>query len=175
MEERWRPVVGYEGLYDVSDYGRVRRALAARGTRVGLILRAASNTDGYLQVTLYRDGRRRSERVHKLVAAAFLGPCPDGHEVNHRQDPKSNNAVANLEYVTHPANTLHKYRVLGRAPVCNYGEQGPSKLTRRDVLEIRRRLRENESHAAIARDFPVTRQTISKIASGQRWPAEAFV
>lgn len=101
-DEIWRPVVGYEGLYEVSDKGRVRSLFSKRGK----VLSPAKSM-GYPYVNLSRDGRPRFARIHVLVAAAFIGECPDGHEVNHKDSDRTNNNVSNLEYVTHAQNVLH--------------------------------------------------------------------
>ncbi len=95
--EAWRPVAGYEGRYDVSDLGRVWSVKSQKELRPG------PNSRGYLCVSLY-DGSRpkkpRSHCVHDLVMAAFIGPKPDGYQVDHGRLGKQCNAVTNLEYVT---------------------------------------------------------------------------
>lgn len=97
--ERWLPVVGWEGLYEVSDHGRVKRVLAAFGTRPGKLLRPGL-CRGYPIVGLCREGRATSRTVHQLVAEAFIGPRGQGMEVDHADGDRSNNNVANLEYVS---------------------------------------------------------------------------
>lgn len=106
----WRPVVGFEGLYEVSSEGHVRRVGPTKGARVGRCLNPTHGGRGpYYFVTLRRNGRSHSPVVHRLVAAAFIGPCPDGHEVNHKDGTKRNNRVENLEYVTRSQNTKHAH------------------------------------------------------------------
>src|SRR5205809_2699802 len=104
MEENWRPVVGYEGLYEVSDCGHLRRVGRAPGTRPGYPIRTPPNSDGYPQCVLHDNGIKQSQRLHKLVAAAFLGSRPSGAEINHIDGDKTNNVPSNLEYVTHQCN-----------------------------------------------------------------------
>lgn len=97
--ERWKPVAGWPA-YEVSDQGRVRRADGRpRRTPIG--------SNGYATVQLWAAGRPRNFLVHTLVAQAFLGPAPAGHEVNHIDGDKTNPAAANLEYVTRSQNMLH--------------------------------------------------------------------
>ena len=116
--EGWAPVIGFEGLYEVSRDGRVRRVgQAARtgrgrggGARLGRVLRGGFSGD-YRSVQLWREGKQHSRLVHVLVAEAFIGPCPDGEEVNHKDGAKTNCAVENLEYLTHSENMRHAYRV----------------------------------------------------------------
>ena len=97
MEEVWKPVKGYEGIYEVSSLGRVRKVAT------GLILHQ-SNCGGYRIVGLRKDGIGKSARVHRLVAKAFL-PNPDMlPEINHRDEDKANNCVENLEWCDHSYN-----------------------------------------------------------------------
>ena len=117
--EEWRPAVGFEATYAVRSHGRVRRiGQAARhgagrggGARIGRVLRPGRLPGGYLRYQLWQDGRYFPRLAHRLVAAAFLGPCPAGHEVNHRDGQKQHNHVANLEYVTRSQNNRHAYRI----------------------------------------------------------------
>lgn len=105
MRERWLPVLG--GRYEVSDLGQVRRAIPGTGTRVGRILKANQLPNGYMHVAPAIDGKNYNRYIHRLVAEAFIGPCPDSHEVNHRDGDKTNNRADNLEYVTRTGNMQH--------------------------------------------------------------------
>ncbi len=100
--EEWRPVVGYEGIYEVSSLGRVRRIAwaANRPKSDGGVLKPYVNKGGYVVCRLYHNGHHRLFLVHRLVMAAFVGPIPAGLQVNHRDFVRTNNAVANLEYLT---------------------------------------------------------------------------
>jgi len=104
----WRDAPRYEGRYQVSNDGRVRSLIAQRGSGV---LKAAPTDAGYRRVNLYYDvGKYKSRLVHTLVAEAFIGPCPAGMEVCHRDGKKDNNAVTNLYYGTRSQNMLDKVR-----------------------------------------------------------------
>lgn len=118
-QEEWRPVVGYEGSYEVSDHGRVRsldrfvRSTSRRGKPYlmacrGKVLRPAANKtrSGHLHVILV--GRTRT--IHTLVAEAFLGPRPVGMEVRHLDDHPSNNNLSNLAYGTQSENVLDRVK-----------------------------------------------------------------
>ena len=106
-EEIWKPVPGYEGLYEVSNLGRVRsvnRYVKSKGEsywlRKGKMLSPAKDKNGYLKVNLSCNGKNNIIRVHRLVAQAFL-PNPDNLlEVNHKDEDKTNNRVENLEWCT---------------------------------------------------------------------------
>ena len=108
--ERWLPVIGYEGWYEVSDLGRVKRVSAGQGAIAGRILSSCGDGRGYLFVGLSINGTRRHYRVHRLVAVAFLGTCPEGKEVNHKDGNKTNNYLENLEYMTRSENMCHAYK-----------------------------------------------------------------
>lgn len=113
--EEWRPVLGYEGCYEVSNQGRVRsveRYILNAGVRQRLrsqVLRARP-VRGYPSVALYGDGGRREMAVHVLVAEAWHGPRPDGMEVCHINDIKADNRPENLRFGTRSENLLDRVR-----------------------------------------------------------------
>ena len=86
MKEIWKPVEGYEGLYQISNLGRVkslkRRTKSGFYNRI-MMLKPSEHTDGYLQVVLYKNGQRKTYKVHRLVANAFLPRSENKTEVNH--------------------------------------------------------------------------------------------
>lgn len=100
MSENWLPIAGFEERYEVSSLGRVRSKLAWRG-QLGRILSPAADEDGRLHVNLsIRPGVRRTAKVHRLVALAFIGPEPPGMQVCHWDGNPSNNRVSNLRWGT---------------------------------------------------------------------------
>lgn len=115
VTELWRWVPNYEGIYEVSNMGRVRsidRAITYYNWRArktiahkvkGRLLRPGKASNGYFTVAL---GRKNSRTVHSLVAEAFIGPCPAGHEVLHIDGSRVNNCVNNLRYGTRSENNL---------------------------------------------------------------------
>lgn len=112
MTEQWLPVVGWEGLYEVSDMGRVRsldRQLAD-GRRVrGRVLRPGKAGDkGYQHVNLTYDGKPVTAYIHALVAAAFIGPRPPRQEVCHNDSDTGNNWAINLRYDTSTGNKMDR-------------------------------------------------------------------
>lgn len=111
--EQWKPVVGYEGLYEVSDMGRVRgvdRIDSAGRHRPGVVLHQARKPNGRMQVRLSRHGRGGSVLVHRLVARAFHGQPAPGMEVRHLDGDTANNQAANLRWGTSSENKLDAVR-----------------------------------------------------------------
>lgn len=103
MAEEWRPVVGYNGVYEVSSAGRFRRA-------GGEIVPVRNKDLDYSSVTLVISMRRRTHLVHHLVAEAFIGPRPLGYDTRHLNDVKHDNRAANLAYGTRSENQLDAVR-----------------------------------------------------------------
>lgn len=110
-KEYWRPVVGYEGLYEVSNWGRVKRlaglVMRKNGRRYPVtekFLTLRPNEKGYIRVDLWKDGEKKTKKVHRLVYEAFVGEIPEGMEVNHMDEDKNNNAVWNLNLLNHKDN-----------------------------------------------------------------------
>jgi hypothetical protein len=141
--EQWRPVIGYGGLYEVSNWGRVKSLARTRanGTAGALrqypekILASRLNIHGYWQVGLSKEGVQKQFRVHVLVAAAFLGPRPDGLVICHGPGGKQDNRPCNLSYKTQAENMADKYR----DGTEQRGERnGKAKLTEAQVRLARR-------------------------------------
>ena len=165
--ERWEQIPNYEGWYDISDFGRVKRVKASMGAVVGRILKQQINQHGYYMSHLSKKNEDRLLATHRLVILAFVGPCPDGKQVNHIDGDKTNNRVDNLEYVTPSENIRHAYR-MGLAS--NQGERSSgNKLIEDNVHEIRRLLLKGYTRRAIAPLFNVSHQTITDISTGKSW------
>lgn len=95
--EFWKPIIGYEGLYEVSNLGRVK-SLNYNNTNQEGMLKPSYQSDGYLNITLCKFGKAKRYRIHRLVAEAFI-PNPNNYpEVNHIDENKLNNCVENLEW-----------------------------------------------------------------------------
>lgn len=111
---RWLPVAGFQGLYEVSDTGRVRslprKTLSRWGkfkTSPGKDIKCEVSNVGYARVCLSKHGKKFRYSAHRLVASAFI-PNPNGKPcVNHKDSDRLNNTAANLEWCTHQENTLH--------------------------------------------------------------------
>jgi hypothetical protein len=166
--EQWKSVVGFEGWYSVSNIGRVRRDRSGQATQAGRILTAGIGAYGYRSVELFGHGKRKRVSVHRLVAAAFLGPCPQDKQVNHISGNKLDNRPENLEYVTTGDNTRHAW--LNDLCSAEGEHNGRAKLTYKDVQEIRAAYKQfNEEQA---RKYNVTTGAIRAVAVRRRWNAK---
>lgn len=103
MTEEWMPVAGFEGLYEISNFGNVKSLCAGRWGYT-IMRKPVPDKDGYLTVNLKKNGKYKSAKIHRLVAQAFLENPNDFPEVNHKDEDKTNNRVDNLEWCTRKYN-----------------------------------------------------------------------
>lgn len=117
LTEEWRDIKGYEGLYQVSNKGRVRSIPRNSTVKNIRIIRPAKFAHGYLGVGLNKNGKRASRTVHRLVAETFMPIDNKKLQVNHIDGDRTNNSLENLEWVTPSYNSWHRNNVLGvKAP-----------------------------------------------------------
>lgn len=116
--EEWKEIQGYEGIYQISSLGRIKslsRVMLIRGkypfVTKEIILNQSKDKEGYIVVSLYLNGAKKSKKVHQLVAIAFLNHVPNGHSlvVNHKDFNRTNNNKYNLEIVTTRVNSNKKH------------------------------------------------------------------
>ena len=158
----WRSIEGYEGIYDVSDDGRVYSIRSKREMSQNL-------RRGYPSV-YFRDlnGVGTQHVVHGLVSRAFLGPRPDGYQVNHKDGNKSNNHVSNLEYVTHSENMKHAFR---NGLQSNVGENhSRHRLTEEDIKRAFSLIAAGVKQVEIGRLLGVSQSHIAHIKRRKVWP-----
>ena len=114
MEEIWKDIEGYEGLYQVSNLGRVKSLAKKAGTsnRTEKIIKNNVTRYGYYLNTLCKDGVVSYKSTHRLVAQAFIPNPQSKPTVNHIDGNRKNNNVSNLEWCTQQENIIHKFKVL---------------------------------------------------------------
>jgi hypothetical protein len=172
MKEDWLPVVGYEGVYEVSNLGNIVRVSSCTGKPCRKNLKKAIRR-GYRGFTLSLNGLTKHVHAHRETWRAFRGPIPDGFQLNHKDGNKDNPNLINLEVVTPSENILHSFRELGRElPVAPHvpGEQnGRAKITESDVLEIRSLIDAGHSQTEVAKKFNVHQTQVSRIYLRQSW------
>jgi|SRR5688572_895897 len=167
--ETWKSIVGYEGIYEVSDQGRVKSLLRKRsdGRRVNQrILKQTTDKYGYKRVGLCRDGSIKSVPVHRLVAIAFLGGSADGFQVCHNNGDPADNLKTNLRWDTCKANhadkKLHGRTIEGeKNGRCKYPES-----TIRRIFELRR---QGVKYKQISAETGVSWMYAWNIVHGQSW------
>lgn len=116
MKEIWKDIEGYEGLYQVSNYGNIKSLSRVVKNAYGIhrteekILKPQMKKKGYFQIQLSKDGKQKHYQVHRLVALAFVPNINNYPCINHKDENKSNNHVNNLEWCTHEYNTNYGTR-----------------------------------------------------------------
>ena len=163
----WRPIVGYEEIYEISNFGVVRSILTGRSMTMQTM-----NKKGYVMVGLSTGGRKRSFLAHRLVATAFIGPPFIDQMVNHKNAIKDDNTVENLEWVTAAENYRHAQKMGLITP--RRGElNGRAKLSLHLVREIRASV--GISQRKLACKYSVSRTLIQRIQQGKLWPEDLRV
>ncbi len=104
LKEIWKPIAEYEGLYEVSNMGYVRRACDSQRCKKGDILTSGLISKGYLRIMLHKNGTHKRFPIHLFVLKTFIGPCPKGKEASHLNDIKTDNRLENLQWMTHSEN-----------------------------------------------------------------------
>jgi len=174
IHEIWKDIIGYEGLYQISNSGKVksllRKAKNSRGSDKVYpekLLKLKTNNDGYFAVTLIKNHVKKTINIHRLVACAFIDNLQNKKTVNHINGVKTDNNVNNLEWATVYENIQHAIKHgLRKAPK---GEKhGNSKLTDEEAEYIRNNYIKYNNCNKLADMFGVTRGCIAGIAAGRK-------
>lgn len=172
MEEIWKDIPEYEGLYQVSSLGRVKSLAreweggrGAKRKHPDIILKPDIEYKGYLSVSLTKDKKKKHFKVHRLVLSAFVGISD--LQTNHKDGIKSNNYLNNLEYCTNSENVKHAYK--SGLAIGLKGDKNPaSKLTD----EIIKNIRENKfnlSRKEFAVCYDVSASLINQVLNNKIW------
>lgn len=164
--ERWLPVVGYDGRYEVSDMGRVRSTRGLFGPR---LLQGTRRGGRYRRVCLTKDGKQRTPNVHGLVLTAFVGPRPPSMQGCHYDGDFDNNRLTNLRWGTPSENTRDKLRHNRHDP--RPGERSNfAKLTELQVKEIRAlHATGGLSRTATAAKYGISKSHVGLIVRRKTW------
>lgn len=164
--EIWKPVKGYEGLYEVSTDGRIRsldRYVNYKGRKdkfrlvAGQMKKGTLNNHGYLKVTLFKDGKGKTREIQRIVAETFIENPQNKKTVNHIDGVKTNNHLSNLEWATQSEQIVHSVNVLGKGikAVNQYDLSGNYIATYRSIAEA-------------SRATGIKRCSISNVIAGRR-------
>jgi predicted DNA-binding protein (UPF0251 family) len=158
MNEDWKRIANTE--YKVSNKGEIYSEKSAK------LLRQNDDGNGYMKVTLWIDGMQSSEKVHRLVATAFLPKMQHQTTVNHKDGDKLNNCVSNLEWLSHSDNMRHAHitGLMQKGSECTN-----AKLDEASVEAIKLLFVDGLSNQEIANSFGVERGTIGKIRQLKTW------
>lgn len=178
MAEIWKDIVGYEGLYEVSNLGNIRSVnWGKRGYSKNLYLKP--HNKGYLQVELFKNGNRKMFMVHRLVAQAFLENNDNLPLVNHKDENKENNRADNLEWCNNSYNvcySLNKHGIVtGKRPTVT---RHNSKRTELKVVQITmdgKTVREWENSRTVFLSTGMSDWSISECCRGKRKTAYGYI
>lgn len=172
MEEIWKDIPNYEGLYQVSNLGRVKslsRFRKCKNNGLALfkerVMKNRTDKKGYSIINLSKDSKKTTKKVHRLVILAFKGYSK--LQVNHINGDKSDNRLENLEYCTNAENVQHAFDI-----GLNKGRKGEAhhnvKLTRADAERIKYG-HQGLNQKEIANIYGINKMQVSRIRSGKRW------
>jgi hypothetical protein len=131
MKETFKPVIGYEGRYEVSNLGNVKSTVRVKER----VLKQVPTSVGYYQVNLSDGNKFTCYHTHRLVAKAFIQNPENKRQVNHKDGNKQNNTLSNLEWVTPSENGKHSYR-LGLSNAWQKNQTGANTPTAKSVLQL---------------------------------------
>ena len=156
--EQWKNVVGFEGIYEVSNHGNIR------SVKTNQIKKPTINKkDNRPFLNLWKNNKQKIMRPHRIVLEAFVGKCPEAMECCHNDGNSFNNHVSNLRWDTHTSN-IHDRIKHGTS---NRGERcGTAKLTLEQVNAIRQ---DTRLQRIIANEYNIAESMISRIKNGKRW------
>lgn len=160
MQETWKPVVGYEGRYEVSDMGKVK------SLKQGKILKGEVVHNGYLRVGLCKNNKSKWHRVHRLVLLSFVGECPEDCEGCHLDGNRKNNHIDNLKWVTRKENQSHRE---SHGTTCRGENNVMSKLQAEDISIIRGASKYGIEQKTLAGFFGVSQSAISLVMRRKSW------
>jgi hypothetical protein len=176
MKEEWKDIPEYQGLYQVSNLGKVKRlkgkCLGKAGKYRNIsenILTAFPNKTrhNYLYINLNNNGLKQF-RLHRLVAQIFIPNPHNLPEVNHIDGNKENNCVDNLEWCTRLENMQHSYKIKTHT-VRKHDLSPNNKLNSKQVMEIRTKLKEGTTGRSLSKEYSISEGMISLIKNNKYW------
>ena len=165
MSEIWKDIEGYEGLYQVSNYGRVRsldryvkQNHNTKQLKKGKLIQPIKDCKGYLRLKLCKENTSKRVKIHRLVAQAFIPNPENKPQVNHIDGNKTNNRIQNLEWCTNSENQIHAYKM------------GLNKITeeqRRKISQRQKGRKVTEKEKRIKRENAKNKKKVKCINTGE--------
>ena len=166
--EEFRQAYGFEGIYEISNHGNIRRCKPGQGTRYMRNFRLPAH--GYHEIGLRREGKTVRTSIHRLVAHTFIRPIMAHECVNHLDGNVANNRLENLEITTPAGNARHAIDKLGWKPTVQRGEQnGNSKITEEQARFIKHAVVKRGDVIRIATEWGVKPSTLYSVRANRTW------
>jgi len=172
--EIWEDLIGYESIYIISNLGRVKILPRININKSGIIIskekfvKLHKSKQGYVSLSLNKNGAKRTQYLHRLLANTFIPNTENKPQVNHKNGIKNDNRLENLEWTTSKENIIHaRDKGLRLAP--RGDSHSSSKLTEVEVLDIKKRLRNKEKQINISKLYNVSTSNITLIKIGKIW------
>lgn len=166
MKEIYKDIIGYEGLYQVSNLGKVKR-LNYRGSEKERSLKNYLSSIGYYKICLSKNGKVTTVNIHRLISQAFIPNPYNKPQVNHINGIKSDNRIENLEWVTCKENIEHAHKI-GLINSSKGEDRTFAKLTEKQVLEIRK-IGKLKTQVELAKIYNVNQSLISYVLNNKIW------
>lgn len=183
MKEIFKDIKGYEGLYQISNLGRIKslaRRKKARRNKAGIhytlpvtekIMRLRPDKNfGYYYTNLSKNGKMKTHKAHRLVAEHFIPNPQNKYAVNHKDGNKANNTITNLEWVTQSENEIHAN--LNKLKIHKPERAGGVKLNWDKVAKIRNEAN-SKTYEQLSMEYKVSPSQIFRIINNERWTINA--
>lgn len=166
--EIWKDIIGYEGLYQISNLGNIK-TFNWRNTGKTAILKLCKNKNGYLGTALTKNGKLKSVEIHRLLALHFLPNTENKKQVNHINGIKADNNISNLEWLTQKENIQHAFKT-GLNKGLKGEKNGRCKLTNIQVIKIRQKYNTKEKTVMqLSNEYNMNWSTINDLVKNITW------
>ena len=176
-EEIWKDIVGYEGLYQVSNLGRVK-SLNYKHSDKEKIRKLAIDKYGYPIVTLYNENKGKTHTIHRLVAEAFIDNSNNNPCIDHINTDRTDNRVCNLKWVTHKENNNNPLTIDKKRKNPRYGVTGVNNVRSTVVLQFSKDgefIKKWDCITDVQRELGINRGNVIKCCKGKRKTANGYI